>query len=589
MQSKMERIAVSKRSDYQTIDFTKELKFQQSQEPQDEKAKLDEYHKTIYPWIQCYSKATSKYYFYNPDSGESVWSLSKNLQREANSLFHLKSIDTNETFKKNYQLFLRHDRQNNKIETMHNGKDYENVSVHNSQDEKMNDQVDELNNDDLIDEQDDQSDTKLKQNPMDKYNINLNTTEHLINDDQKKQLQQEIKNTSQENNANLTVKPDLIAVEENKINNPPQEQIQLKNYKTDWKSRPAPVQFDTSLTHDLAYRERDRDYNIWYDKFIEDEIVLQREGAKTRCNPILQSGYTMADTYDRGHRNFCIHFARGNCFLGVGCGYFHHIPTLEDCMKVDNGKDIFGRSRYATHRADNQGIGNFMKETRTLRITDFCTPNHLKNAIEGAYEMLWRHFSMWGNIEDIFLIASTNIAFIRYNHRCMAEFAKVAMSDQPLDADEILTIKWTNDDCFNLEDVEAQELDEAGKAQKKSLYEIEKRKLAREKPGNDANITQRVEEREIKISRKKLTMEEYYREQDLNWNYKRTRERQAEFSQSSISAPFNLFEQKLKEGEKGKMKLDILLKARNETVKQQGNYSFKNFMNEKNIPVQDKQ
>lgn len=43
------------------------------------------------------------------------------------------------------------------------------------------------------------------------------------------------------------------------------------------------------------------------------------------------------------------------------------------------------------------------------------------------YEILWRNFSVWGEIEDINLVPNKGIAFIRYSHRCMAEFAKEAM------------------------------------------------------------------------------------------------------------------------------------------------------------------
>lgn len=45
------------------------------------------------------------------------------------------------------------------------------------------------------------------------------------------------------------------------------------------------------------------------------------------------------------------------------------------------------------------------------------------------YEIMWRHFSVWGEIEDINLVPNKGIAFIRYAHRCMAEFAKEAMVD----------------------------------------------------------------------------------------------------------------------------------------------------------------
>jgi hypothetical protein len=38
------------------------------------------------------------------------------------------------------------------------------------------------------------------------------------------------------------------------------------------------------------------------------------------------------------------------------------------------------------------------------------------------------------------------MAFIRYKHRCFAEFAKEAMQNRNLDANEILTAKWSTED-----------------------------------------------------------------------------------------------------------------------------------------------
>ena len=49
------------------------------------------------------------------------------------------------------------------------------------------------------------------------------------------------------------------------------------------------------------------------------------------------------------------------------------------------------------------GIGNFLKETRTLRVSDFCIPG-IENGIIAAYEVLWRQFSLWGELEDIYLL-----------------------------------------------------------------------------------------------------------------------------------------------------------------------------------------
>lgn len=62
------------------------------------------------------------------------------------------------------------------------------------------------------------------------------------------------------------------------------------------------------------------------------------------------------------------------------------------------------------------------------------------------YEVLLRHFTVWGEVEDINILPHKGYAFIKYAHRCMAEFAKEAMTNQTLDGNEMLTIKWANDD-----------------------------------------------------------------------------------------------------------------------------------------------
>lgn len=92
------------------------------------------------------------------------------------------------------------------------------------------------------------------------------------------------------------------------------------------------------------------------------------------------------------------------------------------------------------------GIGSFLKESRTLYVTDFKILQGSGDNNAEMYEILFRHFSLWGDIEDINLLQGKGVAFIRYSHRCNAEFAKEAMSNQPLDNNEIITIKWANDD-----------------------------------------------------------------------------------------------------------------------------------------------
>jgi hypothetical protein len=52
------------------------------------------------------------------------------------------------------------------------------------------------------------------------------------------------------------------------------------------------------------------------------------------------------------------------------------VPQEEDLEQAgaDNLRDVFGRSRHATHKEDYSGIGSFNKECRTLMITDIQLP-----------------------------------------------------------------------------------------------------------------------------------------------------------------------------------------------------------------------
>ena len=41
--------------------------------------------------------------------------------------------------------------------------------------------------------------------------------------------------------------------------------------------------------------------------------------------------------------------------------------------------------------------------------------------------MMYRHISPYGIIEEMFLFPSENICYIRFSHRCMAEFVKESL------------------------------------------------------------------------------------------------------------------------------------------------------------------
>jgi hypothetical protein len=129
----------------------------------------------------------------------------------------------------------------------------------------------------------------------------------------------------------------------------------------------------------------------------------------------------------------------------VKCGYLHRLPSLEECESIDNSRDIFGRKRFSTVKNNQAGVGCFNNDTRVLYIQDFKNKRD-ESSLSALYESMFRHFSMWALLEDITIVPQKSIAFVKYAHRCMAEFAKEAMDKQALDLDDILTIKWANDE-----------------------------------------------------------------------------------------------------------------------------------------------
>jgi len=127
--------------------------------------------------------------------------------------------------------------------------------------------------------------------------------------------------------------------------------------------------------------------------------------------------------------------------MGKECGWLHRPPTVGDQMRLPKSKDCFGRDRHATHRDDMSGVGNFMQDTRTLYVGRIRPLPHDEN-----YEMVYRNFSEWGDLEEVRVIDRKAIAFVRYTHRIYAEFAREVMMENHLDGDEILNVRWAYED-----------------------------------------------------------------------------------------------------------------------------------------------
>ena len=243
---------------------------------------------------------------------------------------------------------------------------------------------------------------------------------------------------------------EIEAVEENDL----KENLRYRKLKEmklrEWLKRPARQQVEESK-REIAYTEGHYDYNIWYDKYLSDRTEdKEKIAAEYKCNPLLDTGYTRADKQQKKNISyFCLFFARGCCCEGVNCRYYHHVPTFEECQNIENSKDIFGRSRFATSLKDNGGIGLFTKNCRTLYVTDMKKKDQDKEMVKLIYE----NFEKFGEIEDIQYLPLKASCYIKFSHRCFAEFAKEAMMKQALVGEEILSITW----AYNYQDLDPME------------------------------------------------------------------------------------------------------------------------------------
>ena len=243
---------------------------------------------------------------------------------------------------------------------------------------------------------------------------------------------------------------EIEAIEESELKEKLRYRKLKDNQLKEWLKRPARQQVEESK-REIAYTEGHYDYNIWYDKYLSDRTEdKEKIAAEYKCNPLLDTGYTRADKQQKKNISyFCLYFARGCCCEGVNCKYYHHVPTFEECQNIENSKDIFGRSRFATSLKDNGGIGLFTKNCRILYVTDLKKKDQDKEMVKLIYE----NFEKFGEIEDIQYLPLKASCYIKFSHRCFAEFAKEAMMKQAMVGEEILTITW----AYNYQDLDPME------------------------------------------------------------------------------------------------------------------------------------
>lgn len=214
----------------------------------------------------------------------------------------------------------------------------------------------------------------------------------------------------------------------------------------DWRTRPARKQKERDISK-FAYREGSEVYNKWYGRYTTDRYDESvRETATTVCDPWLDSGWTQADSRNTEDTAFCLWFAKGCCTRASACRYKHRVPAREDDETNEHMVDIFGRERHANHKDDMGGVGSFMKECKTLYVSDIKIDTTHPDCIQRLEAQLWKLFHPWGPIESIRIIPNKLIAFVKFEYRSAAEFAKVACADQPCGVSEAINVRWAFED-----------------------------------------------------------------------------------------------------------------------------------------------
>ncbi|CAK0833067.1 unnamed protein product [Prorocentrum cordatum] len=213
-----------------------------------------------------------------------------------------------------------------------------------------------------------------------------------------------------------------------------------------WWLRPARQQVKSDAGK-VQYIQGHEDFNVWFGKAENDRFnKKERDPAQTRCNPATDTGWTSADTPGAQDSHFCMFFAKGSCNLGFRCSYYHRIPTPADAKKCDMVHDIFGRQKHREPRDDMGGVGCLHSPCDTVFVGDLFFDRTRVDAIQEVEQDIHQAFGEWGEIQQVRVIPSKALGFVRYKYRASAEFAMIAMNNQRLGKSQCIKVKWANAD-----------------------------------------------------------------------------------------------------------------------------------------------
>ncbi|KAG2445736.1 hypothetical protein HXX76_000342 [Chlamydomonas incerta] len=228
--------------------------------------------------------------------------------------------------------------------------------------------------------------------------------------------------------------------------------------REEWLTRLARRQVDdATLQKELAARGGGGELNYWSGRKLGPsvpqagrgagrQVERVREASKYRCLPEADVGRTRGS--DAKQHVFCLYFSKGCCSQGSACPYLHRLPTAADEQYAvrDLSADIFGREKRGENEGYRSGAGTLDRDNRTLYINYEGAGSYELPKIRQLVEA---NFKLWGPINNVYIVHPKNIAFVRYDWRSSAEFAKEAMHKQPLlgsSLGEVVTARWANED-----------------------------------------------------------------------------------------------------------------------------------------------
>lgn len=200
--------------------------------------------------------------------------------------------------------------------------------------------------------------------------------------------------------------------------------------------KPARLQVDPdSIPDDDKPPQSGHTFNIWYLKWAGgDSTSKNYVKLKFRVNIKLDSGYTKGV---EPTSPICLFFARGCCYRGKKCPYLHRLPSDRD-QRIPT-QDCFGRDKTADYRDDMGGVGLLARANRTLYVSGIHMNDHIA-------ETLSSNFLEFGSIDKIKVLHGKGCAFVSYRLEAEAQFAKEAMDSQSLGGNDVLSVRWANDD-----------------------------------------------------------------------------------------------------------------------------------------------